>query len=102
MRYLIKSRCVDRRVTRVIYLAGQQGSSAIMSTPDYLRVADAIRAQVADGTLQPGDRLPSNRELATAYAVSMGTINQAMIVLKTEGWVEGRQGKGVFVLGKPV
>lgn len=98
MRYLSKSTCVDKWRCRVIYWAGQQGSTAIMSTPDYLRVADAIRSQITEGLLRPGDKLPSNRALAAEHDVSMGTVNQAMIVLKTERYVEGRQGKGVFVL----
>lgn len=65
----------------------------------YLQVADDIRAQIRAGELLPGDQLPYKRELAVRYKVSGQVIDAAMIVLRAEGLVEGRQGKGVFVVG---
>ncbi len=65
--------------------------------PDYRRVADDLREQIRDGRLAPGAKLPTKREMCAHYAVSSQTIESAMLVLKTEGLVEGRQGKGVFV-----
>jgi GntR family transcriptional regulator len=65
--------------------------------PDYRRVADDLREQIQDGRLSPGAKLPTKREMCAHYSVSSQTIESAMLVLKTEGLVEGRQGKGVFV-----
>jgi GntR family transcriptional regulator len=65
--------------------------------PDYRRVADDLREQIQDGRLQPGAKLPTKREMCARYDVSSQTIESAMLVLKTEGLIEGRQGKGVFV-----
>jgi DNA-binding GntR family transcriptional regulator len=67
----------------------------------YVEIADDIRRQIEAGELRPGDQLPFKRALATRYEVSEQVIDAAMIVLRTEGWVEGWQGKGVFVAARP-
>ena len=64
-------------------------------------VADAIRAQIRSGQLSAGDRLPSIAKLKELYGVSYGPIYAAMIELKAQGWVVGRQGDGVYVADKP-
>jgi GntR family transcriptional regulator len=65
--------------------------------PDYRRVADDLREQINDGRLAPGAKLPTKREMCAQYGVSSQTIESAMLVLKTEGLLDGRQGKGVYV-----
>lgn len=65
--------------------------------PRYLEVADDLRRQIADGTLEPGKAIPTSRELAALYGCSYGTIRGAMIILKTQGHLTGRQGKHVAV-----
>jgi DNA-binding GntR family transcriptional regulator len=65
--------------------------------PDYRRVADDLREQIKDGRLAPGAKLPTKREMCAQYSVSSQTIESAMLVLKTEGLLDGRQGKGVYV-----
>jgi len=70
-----------------------------MSIPKYEQVADDIRSQIRAGTLKPGDKLPSTTELIKHYGVSYGSIRGAMLVLKAENLVEGRQGDGVYVRG---
>ncbi|MFI9643687.1 winged helix-turn-helix domain-containing protein [Micromonospora sp. NPDC051925] len=67
----------------------------------YERVAEAIREQIRSGKLAVGDKLPSTAELKAEYDVSYGSIRGAMLVLKTEGLVEGRQGEGVYVKALP-
>lgn len=69
--------------------------------PDYQRIAEDIRAQIRDGRLQPGQQLPIRRELAAAYGVAGGTIDAALLILKTEGWVRGHQGRGTYVSDSP-
>lgn len=68
-----------------------------MSVPKYLQVANAIRAQIRAGVLKSGDRLPSTNQLIAEYGVSYGSVRAAVLVLKTERIVEGRQGDGVYV-----
>jgi GntR family transcriptional repressor for pyruvate dehydrogenase complex len=52
---------------------------------------------VAAGRLQPGDRLPSERDLAVRFAVSRPTLREAMRALSTLGVIEIRHGGGAFV-----
>ncbi len=68
-------------------------------TPLSVQLADALRAAASDGTLRPGDRLPSTRELATALRVSRTVTAAAYDQLVAEGWAGGRRGVGTFVLG---
>jgi DNA-binding GntR family transcriptional regulator len=71
------------------------------AVPDYQRIADDIRSKVRSGVLQPGDRLPTKRELAVEYEVSMNTVDRALLVLTTDGTVVGQQGRGVYVADRP-
>jgi GntR family transcriptional regulator len=66
--------------------------------PDYQRIADDLREQIRSGKLQPGDKLPSKRELKDIYGTSAQPVDAALFMLRTEGLIEGRQGKGTFVL----
>jgi GntR family transcriptional regulator len=66
--------------------------------PKWARLADHIRAQIASGELGPGDKLPSTREMTAEHGVSAIVVRQAVLVLRTEGLIEGVQGVGVFVV----
>lgn len=81
----------------MIELASHVGSLAMPRTPLYQRVVDDIRAQIADGRLNPGDQLPTARELQLKYGVGSTAVRNAMLILRSEGLIEGQQGKGVFV-----
>jgi DNA-binding transcriptional MocR family regulator len=65
--------------------------------PLYRRLAAAISAAVAAGRLPAGSRLPAERPLAAALAVSRTTVVGAYDVLREEGWVESRRGSGTRV-----
>lgn len=65
--------------------------------PKWAQLADHIRDQIATGELAPGDKLPSTVQLSREHGVSAIVVRQAMLVLKTEGRVEGVQGVGMFV-----
>jgi GntR family transcriptional regulator len=69
--------------------------------PAYLQVADDLRASIANRTFQPGERLPSGRDLARRYGVAPMTISHALDVLRGEQLVEAYQGRGVFVTDHP-
>ena len=65
--------------------------------PPYLQVADQLRQQIATGDLQPGQQLPSTRELANTYDIAPMTAQNAVRVLREQGLVVPQQGRGVFV-----
>ncbi|WP_424536684.1 winged helix-turn-helix domain-containing protein [Sphaerisporangium viridialbum] len=65
--------------------------------PGYLQIADELRGQIRSGALPPGQALPSIAQLCQRYEVSASVVKSAISVLRTEGFVIGQQGKGVFV-----
>src|SRR5258708_19172654 len=62
--------------------------------PVYVQIERRIRMGVADGTLQPGDHLPSVRDLARRAGVSPNTAGRAYANLSREGVISGRAGGG--------
>lgn len=65
----------------------------------YLRVADAIEAQIRSGELPPGSRLPSEKDLAFEHGTAVTTVRHALDVLRERGLIETAWGKGSFVSG---
>ncbi len=65
------------------------------------KMYDQIRAAIVAGRVQPGQRLPSTRELAGRLAVSRTTVGVAFDRLLAEGFVHGRVGAGTFVSATP-
>lgn len=65
--------------------------------PPFQQVAAVLKAAILTGNYQPGDRLPSYTELASQYGVAVMTAQKAVGVLRDEGLVVSRQGKGSFV-----
>lgn len=61
------------------------------------QILDQIRAQCANGSLKPGQRLPSVRELARDLTVNQNTILKVYERLCTEGLLEKRHGSGTYV-----
>ncbi len=68
-----------------------------MAGAKYRQIADNLRGQISSGALRPGDQLPTEPQLATAYDASRSTIRLAIGMLTTNGLVETRQGMGTFV-----
>lgn len=64
---------------------------------DYERVANAIRSRIRTGALQAGDKLPTKNALMDEFDVGGSAVDTAMLLLRTEGYVIGHQGKGRFV-----
>jgi len=60
-------------------------------------VADDLRAKIYAGELAPGERLPSEPELMSAYGVSRTTVRRALLQLIHEGLVQSQQGVGYHV-----
>ena len=61
------------------------------------RIAGYLRSVIRDGEFRPGDRLPSERELAQAHGAARNTAREAIRILAEEGLVDRRHGSGVFV-----
>ncbi|MEC4016483.1 GntR family transcriptional regulator [Streptomyces sp. H27-D2] len=70
--------------------------------PAYLRVAGDLRQKIADGSLPPHTRLPSQARIREEYGVSDTVALEARKVLMAEGLVEGRSGSGTYVREQPV
>ncbi len=68
-----------------------------MAHPKYQQIADQLRAQISSGALAPGQRLPSEPDLAAQYDASRNTVRLAIALLTNQGLVVSRQGLGTFV-----
>jgi GntR family transcriptional regulator len=69
-----------------------------LAHPKYQEIADRLRAQINSGALAPGQRLPSEPDLAAQYDASRNTVRLAIALLINQGLVVSRQGLGTFVL----
>ena len=65
--------------------------------PIYVQIAESIRRRIRSGKLKVGDRLESERQLASNFGVSLMTARQALQSLEEEGLIERRHGSGTFV-----
>lgn len=61
------------------------------------KIVDQIREMLHTGQLKPGDRLPSEREIAEQLQVSRPAVREALTALETMGLIEIRPGEGTFV-----
>src|SRR2546425_2417344 len=67
----------------------------------YEQVAGEIRRAIADGEAKPGERLPPARDLAAVLGVNTNTVLRSLRVLRDEGLLEFRRGRGITVAGAP-
>jgi GntR family transcriptional repressor for pyruvate dehydrogenase complex len=67
----------------------------------YQQVASTIMGAIVSGQYKPGERLPSERDLAASFKVSRPTIREAMIALEIRGLAETRHGSGIYVADQP-
>lgn len=65
--------------------------------PAFQRIAAELRAQILDGVLEPGQKVPSEMELKERHGVSKMTARNALVSLRDQGVLESRHGKGFFV-----
>jgi GntR family transcriptional regulator len=65
--------------------------------PLYYQLQELVKEQIESGAWQPGDRLPSEPELARRYAVSRVVVRQALAILQDDGQIVRVQGRGTFV-----
>jgi GntR family transcriptional regulator len=67
----------------------------------YQQVAAEIRRAIADGEAKPGERLPPAKDLAAILDVNTNTVLRALRLLRDEGLLEFRRGRGISVAGTP-
>jgi GntR family transcriptional regulator len=61
------------------------------------QIVDGVRMKIATGELVPGLQLPSVRGLAQQLGINPNTVAKAYAELANDGWLESRQGLGLFV-----
>jgi GntR family transcriptional regulator len=71
--------------------------SPIDPRPIARQIIDGIRLQVASGELPAGSQIPSVRGLAQQLTINPKTVARAYAELTNEGWLDSRQGLGLFV-----
>ena len=67
----------------------------------YEQIAERLADYIRSGVLAPGERLPSERDLARTLEVSRASVREALASLALQGVVETRHGAGTFVVGLP-
>lgn len=65
------------------------------------QIASELRAEIAAGTLQPGEKLPSEGMLIERFSVSRTVVREAIGQLRAEGFVRTHRGSGSYVLTPP-
>ena len=83
------------------------GAEALVSidvkdrTPIYAQLDRGLRAAIVTGRLQPGDQLPTVRQLAVELQVNANTVARVYAELERDGVLETRRGVGSFVSATP-
>src|SRR5262245_43773973 len=67
----------------------------------YEQVAGQIRRAIAEGEAKPGERLPPAKDLAAVLNVNPNTVLRALRLLRDEGLLEFRRGRGISVAATP-
>src|SRR5215470_13866688 len=65
----------------------------------YQRIVQDVRDKIRSGHLAAHDKLPSTRELAEEYGVAHGTVQRALVELRTAGLIYSHQGRGSYISG---
>lgn len=68
-----------------------------MNVPSYFLIEFGIRDRILSGQLQPGAKLPTERDLCDQFGVSVMTVRTALSKLENEGLILRKAGKGTFV-----
>ena len=65
--------------------------------PIYIQIMDQIKHLLATGVLQPGQQLPTIRELAVSLTINLHTVAHAYAELEREGFLTIQRGRGTFI-----
>ena len=69
--------------------------------PPYLQIVQQVKQALQVGILEPGDQLPTVKEVVASIVINPNTVFKAYRELESSGLVEGRTGSGTFVLERP-
>ncbi|MCD4673477.1 MAG: GntR family transcriptional regulator [Anaerolineaceae bacterium] len=72
------------------------------STPIYMQIVEKLHSLMVAGQLDPGDRLPPVRKLAESLDINFNTVARAYRWLEEAGLLSMCQGRGTFVLNRPL
>lgn len=72
-------------------------SSAVISVPRYIRIAERLISQIESGDLPAGTRLPPERELSRELHVNRMTLRRALQLLESQGFLDRKHGVGNFI-----
>ncbi len=92
--------CVLVGIVQLKHVAGGDAVFNIdqrSSTPIYLQLVQVIKEAILKGILQPGDKLPSVRELSVQLTINPNTIQKSYQELERQKVIETLRGKGTFV-----
>ncbi|HEX3011313.1 MAG TPA: GntR family transcriptional regulator [Syntrophomonadaceae bacterium] len=69
--------------------------------PIYVQLKEKLKYAIESGTINPGDQLPTVRQMAVDLKINLNTVRKVYHELEDEGYISTRQGKGTFVMGIP-
>lgn len=69
--------------------------------PRYAQLVTTIQDRITSGKYPPGSLMPTEAALTAEFGVSRATVVRALQLLKADGWVESRQGRGTYVRAAP-
>jgi GntR family transcriptional repressor for pyruvate dehydrogenase complex len=69
----------------------------VVQEPAFIKIINQIKEQISSGDLQPGDRLPPERQLAEMMGVNRHTVREALKTLEYMGVVECKTGRGTII-----
>jgi GntR family transcriptional regulator len=68
--------------------------------PIYVQLVDRIKQMVVSGQLQPGEQLPTMRQLAADLRINYNTVGRAYSILDQDGVISTQQGRGTFIASR--
>lgn len=71
-------------------------------SPIYLQIVEQVRRLLISGELQPGDQLPTVRQLAAELRVNFNTVARAYRMLDEARLISTQQGRGTYILDQTV
>ncbi|MEO0544183.1 MAG: phosphonate metabolism transcriptional regulator PhnF [Pseudomonadota bacterium] len=73
-----------------------------MNKMTWTMIRDTLASEIADGTLNPGDQLPTEPELVTRFGAGRHSVRRAIDALAREGKLSVEQGRGTFIDSPPL
>jgi DNA-binding GntR family transcriptional regulator len=80
---------------------GGKAETPDLTKPQWRQVYEDIRTDIENCRLQANDRIPPVAHVVKMYGFSSASVNKALQILQTEGWIEGRSRVGRFVRPRP-